>query len=114
MLSPKEKLILQYLSQHQDRYVSSKEMAQHLSCSDRTVRTYIKSLLEQLEDLQMLTVSAKQGFGYQLKVLDQEAYQNFIADQQLPVRDRVIDINDRHNYILNKLIFEQENLFLKT
>lgn len=42
MLSTKEKMILQYLYQHQNVFSTSKVLAEHLSYTDRTIRTYIK------------------------------------------------------------------------
>lgn len=111
MLNPKEKSILQYLYQHRDRYVTSKELATHLSCSDRTVRTQIRSLLDYLSELPDLELNSKQGFGYQLQVFDEATYLNFAADHRLALSRDIIDMTDRRNYILNKLIFEQEKLF---
>ena len=51
MLNQKEKMILNYLSQDSSRYVTSKEVADHLSCTDRTVRTYLKNLSQELTKL---------------------------------------------------------------
>ena len=45
MLHQKEKHILQYLMDNRDQFITSKELAAHLSCSDRTVRSYLKNLM---------------------------------------------------------------------
>ncbi|MFR2463963.1 MAG: HTH domain-containing protein, partial [Streptococcus salivarius] len=37
MSKTREKSILQFLIKHRERYVTSKELAEYLSCSDRTV-----------------------------------------------------------------------------
>ncbi|MFR2063157.1 MAG: HTH domain-containing protein [Streptococcus sp.] len=38
MSNTREKGILQFLLKHRERYVTSKELAEYLSCSDRAVR----------------------------------------------------------------------------
>ncbi|WP_313093867.1 HTH domain-containing protein, partial [Streptococcus parasuis] len=48
MLNSKEKIILQYLYQHQDGFSTSKALAEHLSYTDRTIRTYIKKMLSEI------------------------------------------------------------------
>ncbi|MDE2587966.1 MAG: HTH domain-containing protein, partial [Lactobacillales bacterium] len=40
MLTKKEKQMIRYLNQYKDSFVTSKELATHLQCSDRTIRTY--------------------------------------------------------------------------
>ena len=42
MLNIKEKDILQFLIKNKERFVTSKELAEYLSCSDRTVRNALK------------------------------------------------------------------------
>ena len=60
----REKGILQFLLKHRERYVTSKELAEYLSCSDRTVRNHLKSI-DQTLNLQGVKVSrSKQGQGY--------------------------------------------------
>lgn len=46
MLSKKERQLLQYLENHRDSYTTSKQLADYLSCSDRTLRTYLKQINE--------------------------------------------------------------------
>lgn len=110
MLSQKEKRIVQYLSQHRDRYVTSSELAGYLSCSDRTVRTYIKSILALSPQTVGAELISKQGYGYRFEVLDDQQFLDFVSDNALASTRESIDINDRHNYILNKLIFEQNKI----
>ncbi|MGT2836823.1 BglG family transcription antiterminator [Streptococcus macacae] len=111
MLSQKEKLIVHYLSQHRDRFVTSKELAKHLSCSDRTVRAYIKSFMAYSSKETGVELVAKQGYGYRLQLIDEQIYFRFISENNLDQIKETIDINDRHNYILNQLIFEQNKVF---
>lgn len=111
MLRQKEKQIINYLSKHQDRFVTSKELAEQLSCSDRTVRTYLKSLMAYDVKEMGARLEAKQGYGYRFSIVDEKGYQQFALKQQLSKNRKIDDITDRHNYILNKLIFEQEKVF---
>lgn len=111
MLGQKEKLILQYLYQYRDNFVTSKALAEYLNCSDRTVRTYIKSLLAFISEEKNIDIISKQGYGYQLQLKDENAYLNLVSDNNIRLGTENIDINDRHNFIINKLIFEQEDVF---
>lgn len=63
MLGQKEKLILQYLYLNRGNFVTSKELAEHLSCSDRTVRTYIKTLISFIEKRKGLKSSQSRDMG---------------------------------------------------
>lgn len=49
MFNAKEKKLLQFLLQHRGNFVTSMELAEHLSCSDRTVRNHLKSIMKALE-----------------------------------------------------------------
>ena len=61
----REKASLQFLLKHRERYVTSKELAKYLSCSDRTVRNHLKSI-DQTLNLQGVSLVSKQGQGYRL------------------------------------------------
>ncbi|MTB58161.1 BglG family transcription antiterminator [Streptococcus uberis] len=111
MLGQKEKLILQYLYLNRGNFVTSKELAEHLSCSDRTVRTYIKTLISFIEKKEGLEIISKQGYGYQLDLANESVYLNLISDNNIRLGTENIDINDRHNFIINQLIFEQKEIF---
>lgn len=113
MLGQKEKLILQYLYHKREEFVTSKELAAHLDCSDRTVRTYIKSLISFIDHEKGLEIISKQGHGYQLTLEEESDYLNVISDNNIQVGTENIDINDRHNFIINKLIFEQEYILFE-
>lgn len=109
MLNTKEKMILQYLYQHRGEYSTSKVLADYLSYSDRTIRTYIKKLSTDLSAEETgFTIVSKQGFGYQLEVVDEETYHQFLVENDLAVGLDYSDIDNRHKAILNKLIFEEE------
>lgn len=112
MLNNKEKMVIQYLLHRQTDFVTSKELADHLSCSDRTIRNYLKTIHRALADKSGLVLLSKQGYGYQLRVEDKETYQTFIQKYELNDlafhRGMDAEVSDRYNVILNKLLFEQE------
>ena len=109
MSNSKEKSILQFLIKHKERFVTSKELAEHISCSDRTVRNTLK-LIDQTMNVQGVKLISKQGQGYQLFFENQEAYQEFRLTYELGEVYSTTSISkgdDRLAFILNKLLFEQ-------
>ena len=114
MLNKKEKQIIQYLMKDKDTFVTSKELAAHLNCSDRTIRTYYKSLVEKL-DHSGIDLISKQGYGYKLDILDDDTFADFLEENHINDHhfdyQSVTDINDRYNYLLNKLLFEQNEIY---
>lgn len=113
MLEPKEKQILQHLYKNKDSFITSKDLAVYMNCSDRTVRTYVKSLDEKLSDIEGIDIIAKQGYGYHLNVISDYSFNQLVSVDNSVLAGEAIDINDRHNFILNKLIFEQEELLFE-
>ncbi|MGA4765790.1 BglG family transcription antiterminator [Streptococcus infantarius] len=115
MLNKKEKQIIQYLMKDRDKFVTSKELAAHLNCSDRTIRTYYKTLVEKLDDYSGIDLISKQGYGYKLDVLDDDALADFLEENHINDHhfdyQSITDINDRYNYLLNKLLFEQNEIY---
>jgi lichenan operon transcriptional antiterminator len=109
MLNSKEKIILQYLYQHQDGFSTSKVLAEHLSYTDRTIRTYIKKMLSEIsEEESGFTIVSKQGYGYRLQITDNEKYHQFLSRNQLNFGYDYSDATNRYKQILNKLVFEEE------
>ena len=109
MSNSKEKRILQFLIKHKERFVTSKELAEHISCSDRTVRNTLK-LIDQTMNIQGVKLISKQGRGFQLFFENQEAYQEFRLTYELGEVYSTTSISkgdDRLAFILNKLLFEQ-------
>ncbi|GGE25763.1 BglG family transcription antiterminator [Streptococcus himalayensis] len=112
MLHQKEKHILQYLIDHKGEFVTSKALAEALSCSDRTVRTYLKSLMELDERETGFCLEAKQGYGYRLTICQSLLYQTFMQSESLSETGGNGDnIEDRYHYLVNKLLFEQAQLY---
>jgi len=98
------------LIKHRERYVTSKELAEYLSCSDRTVRNHLKSI-DQTLNLQGVSLVSKQGQGYRLFFESQEACQTFRLIYELGddynTKSSMSQSDDRLAFILNKLLFEQ-------
>lgn len=115
MLNKKEKQIIQYLTKNKEQFVTSKELAAHMGCSDRTIRTYYKTLVEKLDNHSGLDLISKQGYGYKLDILDDDAYADFLEENHINDHhfnyQSVTDINDRYNFLLNKLLFEQNEIY---
>lgn len=112
MLSKKERQLLQYLENHRDSYTTSKQLADYLSCSDRTVRTYLKQINEVIESptySNVLIIHSKQGYGYQLEIMDEVRFQEMMSESIN--LDGMSDSHGRYHYILNKLLFEQAELY---
>ena len=109
VLNIKEKYILQFLIKNKERFVTSKELAEYLSCSDRTVRNALK-LIEKTMIIQGVQLISKQGQGYQMFFENQGAYQEFRQTYELEedyTKTAVSKGDDRLVFILNKLLFEQ-------
>lgn len=110
MSNTREKGILQFLLKHRERYVTSKELAEYLSCSDRTVRNHLKSI-DQTLNLQGVSLVSKQGQGYRLIFESQEVCQTFRLIYELgndySTKTSMSQGDDRLAFILNKLLFEQ-------
>lgn len=109
MLNIKEKDILQFLIKNKERFVTSKELAEYLTCSDRTVRNALK-LIEKTMIIQGAQLISKQGQGYQIFFENQGAYQEFRQTYELAedyTKTAVSKGDDRLVLILNKLLFEQ-------
>lgn len=115
VLNKKEKQIIQFLMKDKDTFVTSKELATHLKCSDRTIRTYYKTLVEKLDDYSGIDLISKQGYGYKLGISDDDAYADFLEENRINDNHfdyhSITDINDRYNYLLNKLLFEQNEIY---
>ena len=73
----KEKIILQYLMDNADQYITSMELATHLTCSDRTVRNYLKSLIGMPTSQTGWKIIAKQGMAIDSLLIIKTYTKNF-------------------------------------
>ncbi|MGT2802051.1 BglG family transcription antiterminator [Streptococcus henryi] len=115
MLSKKEIRIVQILIEDRERFVTSRELAKLLNCSDRTIRTYYKSLEEKLNSYSGVDIISKQGHGYKFDISDEKSFTVFLKENKIKetatLSPIVNDIDDRYNYLVNKLLFEQNEIY---
>lgn len=111
-----EKALLGLLINYQKKYITSHELASELSLSDRTIRKYMVDVKEKIEK-NGAKIIAKQGQGYQLAILKPLAFafflkhQNIAADQGMSEME-FFETEDRQKYLLNKLLLEDEAIFM--
>lgn len=109
MLSNKEKMILEFFVKNKGDMITSKEVAEKLKISDRTVRNYIKSLQDILLE-NGSEIIARPGHGYTIKVNDESEFNTFLQNNESNLLNknklRLDDSKDRQYQILNKLLFE--------
>ncbi|MDG3062650.1 BglG family transcription antiterminator [Lacticaseibacillus casei] len=115
-MKQKERELLLYLVENQDQYVTSKDLANTLLMTPRTVRSYVKSLKAMIEKYGA-SLEAKPSFGYRLHILHPVAFDLFLNQHKVlspKVNDTVTasESIDRQNYILNKLLIEDEALLM--
>lgn len=117
MLSKRETQILKLLFDHKHTYLTSQEIASGIDVSNRTARKYLHLLEDALKKESIATIEAKQGNGYQLKVEDAKKFDEFYLEE---VKDQstskdittIQESNDRQYYILNRLFFEQSEVYV--
>lgn len=117
LFQAKEKLLLFYLIKHKGRFVTSRDIASYLECSDRTVRTYYKAIVAILADYPGIDLVAKQGQGYCLMVRDYYQFQLFLEAVQLEESQfdcaPRLAVDERQSYILNKMLFDQKDIYFE-
>ncbi|MGX7025723.1 BglG family transcription antiterminator [Vagococcus hydrophili] len=109
-MNQKEQHLIKYLLENQEAYITSQELAEELSLSDRTIRTYINQLKPTLVS-HGARIHSKTGHGYQLEITHRGTFDLFLKQQEVGSIIRgdspqVMEIEDRQNYILNKLLLE--------
>lgn len=111
MLGNKEKAILKFFIRNADEMVTSRDVAEHLNLSDRTIRNYVKKLQDILIKNGAEIIS-KPGKGYVLKINNASDFNTFLQrnkSNSLKKNDlKLEDPKDRQYHILNKLLFEDE------
>ncbi|MDO5516261.1 MAG: PRD domain-containing protein [Clostridium sp.] len=113
MLSNKEISILEVFLQNKGQAITSKEVAERLKLSDRTIRNYIKGL-QQIILENGAEIAARAGHGYTLKVNNEIDFNTFLQENDINSMKKneihLDDAKDRKYYILNKLLFEEDCL----
>ncbi|WP_440894863.1 BglG family transcription antiterminator [Amphibacillus sp. Q70] len=117
MLSKRETQILRLLYDHRYTYLTSQEIAAKLDISNKTARKYLHMLKSELERANLADITAKQNCGYQLTIQKQKPFDHFYLKtiQSQPVLKDITTIQeakDRQYYILNRLFFEQSEVYV--
>lgn len=117
-MKEKEQNLLLQLFENQDHFTTSKELSEILSLSERTVRTYIHNL-ESIVKENGAEIIAKQGYGYKLQMIRPMQFEMFLNKHQIQhvgENEKKAELEtslDRQNYILNKMLIEDEHVFLE-
>lgn len=117
MLSKRETQILRLLYRHRYTYLTSQEIASELNVSNRTVRKDLHVLKSVLEKGNSANITAKQNCGYQLTIQKQKPFDHFYlktVQSQAALKDitTIQEAKDRQYYILNRLFFEQSEVYV--
>jgi len=113
MMKQKQRDLVNLLIAAKGVFKTSEELANELSLSDRTIRNYIKELKLTME-ANGANIIAKQGLGYQLKILDRQQFDLFLADCHLTGLDdlnqSINEVADRKRYLLNLMLLEDQKI----
>ncbi len=117
MIKQKQRELISLLVRSKNGYKSSQELAAELSLSDRTVRTYLKDLKTLIESNGGNIVS-KQGYGFQLEILDRTSFNLFLIEHHLLDKNieqsQCREASERKHYILNLLLLESQKIDVET
>lgn len=109
MIKNKQRDLISLLVHSKNQFKSSLLLANELSLSDRTVRTYLKDLKSLIES-NGGTIVSKQGYGYQLQIIDRKAFNSFLIEYHLldhnEEQSNYREVNQRKHHILNLLLLE--------
>ena len=113
MIKHKQRELISLLVRSKNEYKSSQELATELSLSDRTVRTYLKDLKTLIERNGGNIVS-KQGYGFQLEILDRTSFNLFLIEHHLLDKNleqsQCREASERKHFILNLLLLESQKI----
>ncbi len=117
MIKQKQRELISLLIRSKNGYKSSQELATELSLSDRTVRTYLKDLKTLIENNGGNIIS-KQGYGFQLEIVDRTNFNLFLIEHHLLDKNveqsKCREASDRKHYILNLLLLESQKIDVET
>ncbi len=112
-MKPVEKELLLILYKSQKQFQTSKELAQKLKLSERTVRSYISRLKSLVEELGG-KIEAKQGNGYRLALEHPKQFEAYLFKSRLEELKREPDVIDssagRRDMIISRLLLNNEKI----
>lgn len=100
----KEQELLSCLVQESADFVTSRDLSQRLSLSEKTIRTLIKQLNDSWQDA--FCIQGVTGKGYYLDVKDKDVVTGLLTMAGGPPSASTVD--ERVDYLLRHLLFEQE------
>ena len=111
MLSDREIRIIKYLYKNKDQYCTSTEIGDNVGFSERTIRTNINYISENVPK-DIFEIVAKKGSGFKLKIKDQDKYIDYIYKSRANMSsiDQAYDKKGREKYILENILLENKNL----
>lgn len=111
MLSDREIRIIKYLYKNKDQYCTSAEIGDNVGFSERTIRTNINYISENVPK-DIFEIVAKKGCGFKLKIKDQDKYIDYIYKSRANMSsiDQAYDKKGREKYILENILLENKNL----
>ncbi|WP_394405204.1 BglG family transcription antiterminator [Streptococcus sp. 20-1249] len=118
MLSNKEWKLLQELYEHQSIYQTSRELAEKLALSDRTVRKYLNQMTQEIQD-HGAVIEMKYGHGYKLIIENHSIFLEMFEQLHIS-KEELIDVQvleentDREHYLLQQLFFKEIEIDTKS
>lgn len=117
MLNKKEIAILDILLQTTSKYLTSQKIGSHLGVSDKTARKYITQLNESINN-DLAQIKSVYGHGYYLEINKEREFRNKYRaniNNRQKTRDakHVEEPKDRQYYILRRLFFENDLIYLE-
>ncbi|MCF0246184.1 MAG: BglG family transcription antiterminator [Ileibacterium sp.] len=114
-MKSKEKELLLALYNSTGKFQTGAALSRQLDISERTVRTYIRTI-EHLIKSKGALIQAKQGSGYRIEVYNPAQFESYISNlrsKRISSAASSLDsVQDRQNYILTKLLLNEEHLIL--
>ena len=109
MLSDREIRIIKYLYKNKDQYCTSIEIGYNVGFSERTIRTNINYISENVP-CEIFEIVAKKGKGFKLKINNQDKYIDYIYKSRANMSsiDQAYDKKGREKYILENLLLENK------
>lgn len=112
-LSTQSREILRLFIEHQENYITAKEISEFIGYSDRTVRKYIAELSSEIPS-NIATIHAIRGKGYTLTINNTIAFNKLVYKEiNKSIAGPIANIQDckqRIGYIINQLLFEKKDI----
>lgn len=111
MLSDREIRIIKFLYKNKDKYCTSTEIGYNVGFSEKTIRTNINLISENVPK-NIFEIVAKKGSGFKLVIGDHDKYIDYIYKSKASMSnlDQIYDKKGREKYILENLLLENKAL----